>query len=66
MGNRHTEAEHLAVQFVDAIKTIAQKPENLNNLQYYLECHFDIWLDKWANTPEGLVSEMREFAEMHL
>lgn len=56
--------EHVAKQFVAAIKTIAEKPENLENLEIYLSYHFPEWMKKFANTPETLTREMREFAEM--
>jgi hypothetical protein len=56
--------EHVAQQFVAAIKTIAEKPENLENLELYLSRHFSVWLEKYANTPEGITAEMREFANM--
>lgn len=56
--------EHVAKQFVAAIKTIAEKPENLENLELYLSHHFPEWLEKYANTPETLTAEMREFAKM--
>ena len=58
--------DDLAEQFCAAIKTIAEKPDNLDNLECYLSHHFGVWLEKWANTPEGIVSEMREFAEMQI
>lgn len=58
--------DHEAQQFCAAIKTIAEKPDNLDNLECYLSYHFGIWLEKWANTPEGLVSEMKNFAEMQI
>ena len=52
--------------FIEAIKTIAEKPDNLDNLEGYLECHFDVWMEKYANNPEGLAYEMKLFAEMEL
>ena len=55
-----------AADFVNAIKTIANKPENLDNLESYLYYHFSEWLEKWANTPKDMVAEMREFAEMEV
>ena len=55
-----------AEDFVNAIKTIANKPENLDNLESYLSYHFAEWLEKFANTPEGIAAEMREFAEMEV
>ena len=55
-----------AAQFVAAIKTIAEKPENLDNLELYLSLHFGEWLKKYANTPEWMAAEMRDFAEMEI
>lgn len=53
-----------AADFVAAIKTIANKPENLDNLESYLSYHFSEWLEKYANTPDNMAAEMREFAEI--
>ena len=53
-----------AADFVNAIKIIANKPENLDNLESYLSYHFSEWLKKYANTPEDIAAEMREFAEL--
>ena len=58
--------EEQAIQFCEAIRTLANKPENLNNLESYLTYNFDKWLITWANTPEDLVEEMKEFAEMEM
>lgn len=58
--------ERPAQQFIEAIQTIASKPENLNNLQCYLSRHFDEWLRRYASTPETLVCELRKFAEMEI
>ena len=56
--------EKEAAQFIEAIKTIASKPENLENLESYLAAHFANWINKFASTPEDLVSEIQEFANM--
>lgn len=58
--------ERAAAQFVAAIRTIAAKPENLDNLESYLSYHFREWLEKYANTPETITAELREFAEMEV
>ena len=58
--------EELAKIFVEAIKTMVSKPENLQNFEWYLEKHFDVWMEKWANSPEGLTSEVKHFAEMEI
>lgn len=55
---------HVAAQFCEHIRTLAAKPENLDNLESYLSYHFPVWLQRWANTPETLTAEMREFANM--
>lgn len=55
-----------AADFVNAIKTIAAKPENLENLEHYLSRHFPEWLAKYANDPESLAAEMRDFANMDI
>lgn len=58
--------EEQAIQFCNSIRTLANKPENLNNLESYLTYHFDEWLEKWATTPENIAAEMKEFAEMEI
>ena len=56
----------LAKAFTTAIQTIANKPEQLENMENYLSHHFDVWMEKFANSPEGLVSELQEFANMEI
>ena len=58
--------EKLAEEFCKAIKEMARKQDNLDNFECYLSHHFDVWMEKFANTPEGLVSEMKSFAEMEI
>ena len=55
-----------AAQFCDAIRELANKPENLQNLENYLEWNFDKWLEKYANTPDCIVAEMSNFAQMDI
>ena len=55
-----------AAQFCDAIRELANKPENLQNLESYLEWHFDKWMEKYANTPDGIAAEMSSFAQMDI
>lgn len=52
--------------FTNAIKEIAKKPENINNLESYLSRHFSSWLKKYASDPENMAEEMKEFAEMQI
>lgn len=58
--------EEQATQFCEAIRTLANKPENLNNLGSYLTHNFDKWIKIWANSPENIASEMKSFAEMKI
>ena len=53
-----------AAQFIEAIKTIASKPENMENLESYLSIHFANWINRFASSPEDLVCEIQEFANM--
>lgn len=56
--------EKAAREFVTAIKEIANKETNLENFESYLSNHFVAWMDKFANTPDGIVSELKQFAGM--
>lgn len=58
--------EQTAQQFIEAIKTIASKPANLDNLEIYLSHHFPAWIEKFANTPEKLTAEFAAFASMEI
>lgn len=56
--------EKAAADFCAAIKEIASKPENLDNLESYLSAHFAAWLQKYASTPDEMACELKEFARM--
>ena len=58
--------EECAKVFVEAIKTMVSKPENLDNFESYLSYHFDVWMEKFAYNPECLASELKHFAEMKI
>ena len=58
--------EELAEKFINAIKEIASKPDNLDNLECYLSHNFDVWMEEFAYNPECLVSELKHFAEMKI
>ncbi len=64
MDGRTTSKQRAAADFVQAIRIIAEKPKNMDNLESYLSQHFDTWLRMYANTPESLAAEMKEFASM--
>lgn len=52
--------------FVNAIRKLSINPENMENLESYLSRHFKAWLEKYADTPEGIAGEMKMFAEMEI
>lgn len=56
--------EDLAMQLGEAIQKLAADEDHLNNFISYLTHSFPEWLRTYANTPEGLVSEFHEFANM--
>ena len=62
--------EKLSHEFIEAIRTFAEKPDNIENFESYLGYHFEAWLEKFAHTSkesfESLVSEMKHFAEMEV
>lgn len=51
---------------MEAIKRLAENPQNLENLQSYLEQHFTIWLERYANTPENMAAEILSFSNMEI
>lgn len=54
-----------ADKIAQAIRIFAEEPEALENFEYYLSHHFNKWLELYANTPEGLVSEFYNFATIY-
>lgn len=58
--------EQTAKLFCEALRTIAGKPENLDNLESYLSYHFAEWMNKYANTPENITAELKSFADMEI
>lgn len=58
--------EQTAKQFCNALRAIAEKPENLDNLESYLSYHFAEWMNKHANTPENITAELKNFADMNI
>ena len=56
--------ESEAKEFCEAIKKMAES-EALENFESYLSYHFDIWLKKYAYDVNGIVSEVKQFSEIH-
>ena len=57
------ENELYAKSFINAIKELASDTKKLANLESYLSKHFDIWMERYANTAEGIIYELKGFAE---
>ena len=53
-----------AKALIAAIKKLAESSEHLDNFESYLSYHFDVWMEKYANDPDGLVSEFKQFSEI--
>jgi hypothetical protein len=58
--------EQNAKDFTQAIKTLSERAENLENLECYLSYNFSEWLKKFANTPDKITAELKMFAEMEV
>ena len=48
----------------EAVKGLTAATGYLENFELYLSMHFPEWLEKFANTPENITAELRQFAEM--
>lgn len=59
------ETERAAAVFVNAIRALNDSPAALDNLESYLSWCFTEWLEKYANTPEGIANELKNFSEMY-
>jgi hypothetical protein len=64
--NNERKFEQLAHEFAEAIRMFAENPDNIDDFESYLSYHFDVWMEKYASYPEGLVSEFKHFAEMEI
>lgn len=52
--------------FCDAIRTMSENPNTIDNLESYLENCFSDWMKLYANEPYMLAKEMKSFAEMEV
>lgn len=48
----------------EALENFAKNPDGIINFCSYLSYHFADWLSKFANTPEGLASELLNFSKI--
>ena len=56
--------ENEAKEFCDALKKMVNNEYSIENFESYLSHHFDVWYEKYANTPQGLIYEIRSFSEI--
>lgn len=56
--------EDEAKQFCMAIEKLANNKDALENFESYISHHFQVWLNKWARTPEDIISEFEHFANI--
>lgn len=59
-----TDNQENARRTAKAIRLLAENPGALDNFESYLSQHYDVWLEKFASTPEGLTAELEHFANI--
>lgn len=57
--------ENEAKRFTEAIRALVNNEDALDNLKYYLSMHFDVWMQKFASTPESITAELNSFAHIY-
>ena len=57
--------QNTAKRFTEAIRALANNEDALDNLKYYLSMHFDVWMQKFASTPESITAELNSFAHIY-
>ena len=62
----NTYNRYYAKQIADVLRRFAEKPQNIDNFEGYLENCFAGWKEKFANTPEKMIEDMKHFAEMEV
>lgn len=57
--------QNTAKRFAEAIVDLAKNEDALDNLELYLSNHFDVWMQKFASTPESITAELNSFAHIY-
>lgn len=57
-----TNNEKLSKALCDTIRKFSENPAGIDNMELYLNRHFELWFKKFVTTPEGLISEMELFS----
>lgn len=60
----NTYKRYYARELANVLREFAEKPQNINNFENYLENHFIAWERTFANTPKKMIGDMKNFAEM--
>lgn len=66
LSSYSTYNRYYAKQIADVLRKFAEKPQNIDNFENYLENCFTGWKEKFANTPEKMIEDMKHFAEMEV
>lgn len=53
-----------ARRLIEAIRRLASNEGNLLTMETYLSFHFQDWMEKFANTPEGMADEFESFSKI--
>lgn len=62
----NTYKRYYAKRMADALRKFAEKPQNIDNFESYLEHCFIDWKEIFANTPEKIIGELENFAEIEV
>lgn len=60
----NTYKRYYAKELANVLREFAEKPQNIDNFECYLENHFIAWERTFANTPKKMIGDMKNFAEM--
>lgn len=60
----NTYIRYYARKLANVLREFAEKPQNIDNFESYLENHFIAWERTFANTPKKMIGDMENFAEM--
>jgi hypothetical protein len=63
-GKHMRKYEQEAETICTAIRELAEHEEALENFKGYLSIHFGAWLEKYANTPDGIADEFEQFSKI--
>lgn len=62
----NTYKRYYAMELANVLREFAEKPQNIDNFENYLENHFIAWERTFANTPKKMIEDMKNFAEMEV